>query len=70
MTALYTGMKAGQAAHGALGGDADAVAQYAARLESVRAAYLHQHALYYGIERRWADQPCWLSRHHRARETA
>jgi len=60
--ALYTGMRSAQAVCAALDGARDAPEQYAARLESVRAAYRHQQAHYYGLERRWPDRPFWRRR--------
>jgi len=61
-TALYTGMKAGHAVLATLSGEPRAVEAYAARLESIRSAYLRQHRFFYRMERRWPDEPFWRSR--------
>jgi len=62
LTALYTGMKAGQALHAHLAGDGAALGVYADRLESVYAAYRQNHATYYAYERRWPERPFWARR--------
>jgi flavin-dependent dehydrogenase len=64
-TALYTGMKAGQALVAHLAGDGRALEAYSAHLESIHAAYWGNRASFYGHERRWADRPFWARRHSR-----
>ncbi len=56
-TVLYTGMKAGDTVLAALSGEPRAVETYAARLESIRSAYLRQHRSFSRVERRWTDEP-------------
>lgn len=60
--ALYSGIRAAQAVCGALRGDDDAPGAYAARLESIRAAYLRQQRHFYGLERRWPEHAFWRRR--------
>lgn len=60
--ALYTGMKAGQAAHAHLSGEGAALAGYTERLESIRASYLKNHQAFYRAEKRWRDQSFWRQR--------
>jgi len=62
LTALYTGLRAGQALHAHLGGDAGALAAYAERLEEIHRAYEENRAVFYGYEARWADLPFWRRR--------
>lgn len=62
LTALYTGMRAGQALHAHLGGDAEALEAYADRLEQIHRAYAENRTVFYGYEARWADHPFWLRR--------
>jgi len=62
LTALYTGLRAGQALDAHLAGDAGALAAYAARLEEIHRAYEENRAVFYGYEARWADLPFWLRR--------
>jgi flavin-dependent dehydrogenase len=62
-TALYTGMKAGAAVDAALSGASGPIEAYAARLESIRAAYLGHWRTYYGAERRWPHRRFWARRH-------
>lgn len=62
MTALYTGMRAGQALDAHLGGDGDALAGYAARLEEVHRAYRQNRTTYYAYETRWPGRPFWSRR--------
>ena len=61
--ALYTGVKAAEAADRMLDGAAGAGTAYAAALEPVWEAYRRHRAYYYGIERRWAGAPFWRRRH-------
>lgn len=62
LTALYTGMRAGQALHAHLSGDAGALPAYAGRLEEIHRAYEENRAVFYGFEARWADLPFWSRR--------
>jgi flavin-dependent dehydrogenase len=62
MTAMYTGMRAGQALAAHLDGDAAALDAYAARVEEVYAAYLRGRLEFYAYETRWADRPFWARR--------
>ena len=62
LTALYTGMKAGQALAAHLTDDSSALDAYAARLEEIHAAYRRNYAHFYAYERRWADRPFWRRR--------
>jgi flavin-dependent dehydrogenase len=62
LTALYTGLRAGQAADRLLDGDDGPVAEYARRLDAIHDAYRRHRAAYYAAERRWADRVFWLRR--------
>jgi flavin-dependent dehydrogenase len=62
LTALYTGMRAGEALAAHLAGDAGALASYADRLEQVHASYVRNRLEFYGYEARWADRPFWARR--------
>ncbi len=60
--ALATGREAGMATRDALAGNASAAPRYAARVGQVWSAYRRHHAFFYGVERRWRDQPFWRRR--------
>lgn len=62
LTALYTGMRAGQALAAHLDGDGAALAAYADRLEEIHRAYVENRATFYGFEARWAESPFWSRR--------
>ena len=62
LTALYTGLRAGQAAGRLLDGDDGPLEEYARRLEAIHDAYRRHLAAYYAAERRWADRTFWLRR--------
>ncbi|HEU0051974.1 MAG TPA: NAD(P)/FAD-dependent oxidoreductase [Longimicrobium sp.] len=62
LTALYTGMRAGEAIHAHLAGDAEALPAYAERLEEIHRAYRENHAVFYGYEARWRELPFWSRR--------
>ena len=62
LTALYTGLRAGQAADRLLDGDDGPLEEYARRLEAIHDAYRRHRAAYYAAERRWADRTFWLRR--------
>jgi flavin-dependent dehydrogenase len=66
LTALYSGMKAGEAVHAQLSGDASALEAYESRLEEVWAAYRENRAAHYAAEMRWAARPFWRRRHDEA----
>ncbi|MFJ5885120.1 NAD(P)/FAD-dependent oxidoreductase [Kitasatospora cineracea] len=63
LTALFTGLRAGQAVHARLGGDREAMAEYARAVAAVRATHLRNHRAHYAAERRWSDRPFWQRRH-------
>ncbi|HEX2081142.1 MAG TPA: tryptophan 7-halogenase [Longimicrobium sp.] len=62
MTALYTGMKAGQALSAHLTGDDGALAAYVARLEEIHRVYMQNRTTYYAHERRWPERSFWRRR--------
>lgn len=62
LTALYTGMKAGQALHAHLADEAGALDVYTARLESIHQAYARNRTTYYGYEGRWPESEFWRRR--------
>jgi len=61
-TALYSGMKAGQAVHRALSREAGTIAEYVNRLEGIRASYLENRQYVYSTERRWSESTFWKSK--------
>jgi flavin-dependent dehydrogenase len=63
LTALYSGLAAGRAVLGALGGDASALDAYSERMATIYDMYLRRRAAYYGGERRWPHEPFWRRRH-------
>jgi flavin-dependent dehydrogenase len=65
-SALYSGLRGGEAVARALDGDDGALPSYAARLIEVRAAYQRHRAAAYAAERRWPDAPFWSRRHAEA----
>ncbi|BAJ26460.1 putative oxidoreductase [Kitasatospora setae KM-6054] len=64
LTALFTGLRAGQAVHARLGGDGEALGGYAREVAAVRAAYLRTLRSHYAAERRWSDRPFWRDRQY------
>lgn len=62
LTALVTGVAAGEALVAALDGDSSAIDSYAARLDAIRAAYERNRDDYYALERRWPEAPFWARR--------
>jgi flavin-dependent dehydrogenase len=59
---LYTDLAAAEAADRHLSGDRDALRDYQTALASIQDAYrTHLHA-WYGLERRWPEQPFWERR--------
>ncbi|WP_369355420.1 NAD(P)/FAD-dependent oxidoreductase [Streptomyces sp. cg2] len=63
LTALYTGLSAGEAVDGQLCGDRTALADYAAKVATARTAYQDGHRAVHAQETRWADRPFWARRH-------
>jgi flavin-dependent dehydrogenase len=63
LTALYSGLLAGQAVAAALGGETAPLASYPAALATVFDAYQRHRALYYRQEQRFAGEPFWRRRH-------
>jgi 2-polyprenyl-6-methoxyphenol hydroxylase-like FAD-dependent oxidoreductase len=62
LTALYTGMRAGQALDAHLAGNAAALPAYADRLEEIHRAYEENRSVFYGFEARWAPFSFWRRR--------
>lgn len=60
--ALASGLWAGRAVEAALGGSADALADYEDLAASVFEAYLEHRAQFYAQERRWPESPFWRRR--------
>lgn len=63
LTALYTGMRAGQAVHDHLGGDRTALTRYATELDTITAAHLRNRRTFYALEHRWPRHAFWRRRH-------
>lgn len=63
LTALFTGMEAGNALGARLSGDAEAVHRYGLRLATVYEAYLRNLAAFYSYEARWPGRSFWRRRH-------
>ncbi len=62
LTALFTGMTAGQALHAHLTGDEDALTGYQAQLLAIRTAYHRNLTMTYALERRWPQHTFWRRR--------
>ncbi|MGH3830841.1 MAG: tryptophan 7-halogenase [Pseudonocardiaceae bacterium] len=62
LTALYTGMVAGQALHTRLTGDTGALARYQIHLSTIGTMYQHNRIKFYQLERRWPHHPFWRRR--------
>jgi flavin-dependent dehydrogenase len=60
--ALYTGLTSAGVVERFLSGDASGLADYAARLADIDAAYLRNWKEWYGQERRWPDHEFWRRR--------
>lgn len=60
--ALFTGLACAEAADRSLSGDPAAASDYAATLAGIDAAYRRNLAAWYGLERRWPEQPFWRRR--------
>ena len=70
LTALFTGMKAGEYLAKNLNGKSDAGDIFEDRLESVYAAYLQNLKSFYELEKRWAQNPFWKRRRDSVRYAA
>ncbi|MFE1172381.1 FAD-dependent oxidoreductase [Streptomyces sp. NPDC058773] len=70
LTALYTGLSAGQAVDAALRGDRTAQTDYAAKVGTARTAYQQGHRAVHAQEARWPDRPFWARRHRDRRPGA
>jgi flavin-dependent dehydrogenase len=62
LTALYTGMSAGQAVDAWLRGDTVALDDYARKVRAAHSAYLHGHRTVHARESRWPHRPFWARR--------
>ena len=62
LTALHTGLLAGQALHRHLDGEPGAFGDYLRRLHAIEEAYRRNHREYYGLEARWPADPFWSRR--------
>jgi 2-polyprenyl-6-methoxyphenol hydroxylase-like FAD-dependent oxidoreductase len=62
LTALYSGLKAGEALHAHLAGEREAVARYEQRMAAIFDAYLQNRTLYYSYEQRWPEHEFWRAR--------
>lgn len=62
LTALFTGLKAGQAVAEKLSGNSDSISNYEQRLAKIYDAYLQNRSAYYGVEQRWPARPFWQRR--------
>ncbi|TJZ58664.1 oxidoreductase [Streptomyces piniterrae] len=62
LTALYSGLRAGEAVDGSLRGKRQALETYAASMASVLNAYTRDHRTTYAMERRWPWHPFWARR--------
>jgi flavin-dependent dehydrogenase len=62
LTALYSGLKAGQAIGSHLSGNQRALRDYAARIDSVYDAYVSNRSLFYAYESRWPETRFWRQR--------
>ncbi|GAA3016183.1 NAD(P)/FAD-dependent oxidoreductase [Kitasatospora sp. NPDC127116] len=62
LTALYSGLRAGQAVEALLCGEADALDTYTAQLGETFEAYAYGHREIHVHEDRWSDRPFWQRR--------
>ncbi len=62
LTALFTGLRAGQAVNRALAGDPASIEEYGRRLDEIDRAYRRHRDACYAAERRWPDRPFWRRR--------
>ncbi|MFC8592912.1 NAD(P)/FAD-dependent oxidoreductase [Streptomyces atroolivaceus] len=70
LTALYSGLCAGQAIDAHLRGVPGALDAYSARIIAARTAYQHAHRTAHAQEARWSDRPFWSRRQGTAAERA
>lgn len=62
LTALFTGLRAGEAINRALAGDHTELDGYARRVDEIDRAYRRHRDIYYAAEGRWSDRPFWRRR--------
>ncbi|MFL5800625.1 MAG: NAD(P)/FAD-dependent oxidoreductase [Roseiflexaceae bacterium] len=62
LSALYSGLKAGQALVRHLDGDPAALPHYGSLITDVYESFLRNRLHYYGYERRWLESPFWQAR--------
>ncbi|MFG2291118.1 NAD(P)/FAD-dependent oxidoreductase [Streptomyces sp. NPDC048595] len=62
LTALYTGLSAGEAVDARLRGDRSALDDYAAKVTTARTAYQRGHRAAHAQETRWSERPFWARR--------
>jgi flavin-dependent dehydrogenase len=62
LSALYSGLKAGQALLRHLDGDPAALPHYGSLIADVYESFRHNRLRYYGYERRWPESPFWKAR--------
>jgi flavin-dependent dehydrogenase len=62
MTALFTGLRAGQAIDRALAGDPTELDGYVRRVDEIDSAYRRRRIAYYAVEVRWLDRIFWRRR--------
>lgn len=62
LTAMYSGLLAGQAIGARLRQNGDAIGAYCARLDAVGHAFRQERRRYYQPERRWAGHRYWRCR--------
>ena len=63
LQALASGLRAGEAIHRCLAGEAAALNEYANQTEKLADNYARLRAAYYGRERRWPQSVFWQRRH-------
>lgn len=63
LTALYTGLRGGEAVVACLTGDSQPMVAFRSRLETIWETYMSNRTAYYHMERRWSDRPFWQRRH-------
>jgi flavin-dependent dehydrogenase len=62
LTALWSGLRCGEAVHASLGGNTGALNHYVRSLHAAFADFLRDRAAYYSLEDRWLDRPFWQRR--------
>lgn len=62
LTALYTGLRGGQAIVRAVAGDDSQISTYSSQLEQVYETYLRNRLTFYAAEPRWTGRTFWLRR--------